>query len=73
MSHFNHAVNKPYGYLLVDLKPTTVEGERLCQNTFAEFDDEEKSINISELGAKRSQLNRSAHQHGVLRRLWYYV
>ena len=32
VNHFNEAVSKPYGYLLVDLKPNTPEHSRLKSN-----------------------------------------
>lgn len=34
MDIFQRATNKPYGYLFVDLKPTTKENVRLRENVF---------------------------------------
>ena len=46
--HFNDAVDIPFGHLLVDLKPTTEEKNRLCKNAFRRFDESDIAINTSQ-------------------------
>ena len=58
LSNFNQAVNKPYSYLLVDLKPTTDESNRLCENIFAELGDVEEGINSSKPNCQNHYFSR---------------
>ena len=48
ISKFSDAVNKPYGYLLLNLKPTTQDNQRLLSNVFdTEKEDDVISENVT--------------------------
>ncbi|KAK3106557.1 hypothetical protein FSP39_022526 [Pinctada imbricata] len=40
MRHFKNATSKPYGYLIIDLKPFTAEHQRLRTDIFDQSDDQ---------------------------------
>ena len=49
MSNFDEAINKPYGYLLIDLKPTTDSNNRLLENALPRSTDYLKYNSINEV------------------------
>ena len=51
IDHFKEATIKPYGYLLIDLKPTTPEDKRLRSNII----QNNKTIQPIVLGAEKMQ------------------
>ena len=55
MRNFDEAINKPYGYLLIDLKPTTDSNKRLLENALPRSTDYLKSNSINEVST--TQIN----------------